>query len=155
MARIRSDLGFSYGIRSSFSFRRAPGPFLVSTFTPAANTAQVVDEIRTVITDVHRRGVTEQELAEAQSYYVGHFPLGLETSRGIGRQMINIDLYDLGTDYLKNYCEQIRNVDLKSAAAAARDRLQPDQLVTLVMGPAARCVDALRDLGPLIILDEI
>ena len=69
--------------------------------------------------------------------------------------MINIDLYDLGTDYLKNYCEQIREVDLQAATAAARDHLQPDQLVTLVMGPAARCADALRDLGPVKILNEI
>jgi zinc protease len=155
MARIRSDLGFTYGIRSSFSFRRAPGPFTVSTFTPAANTAQVVQEIRSVITDVHHNGVTNQELAEAQSYYVGHFPLGLETSRGIGRQMLSIDLYDLGTDYLKRYCDQIRGVTLKTAAAAAQDHLQPDNLVTLVMGPAAVCADSLRDIGPLKILDEI
>ncbi len=155
MARIRSDLGFTYGIRSSYSFRRAPGPFIVSTFTPADNTAQVVQEIRSVITEVHQNGVMAQELAEAQSYYVGHFPLGLETSRGIGRQMLSMDLYDLGTDYLKNYCEQIREVDLQAAAAAARAHLQPDLLVTLVMGPAARCADALRDLGPLKILDEI
>ncbi len=155
MARIRSDLGFTYGIHSSYSFRRAPGPFIVSTFTPAENTAQVVQEIRSVITEVHQNGVMDQELAEAQSYYVGHFPLGLETSRGIGRQMLSMDLYDLGTDYLKNYCEQIREVDLKSAAAAASAHLQPDRLVTLVMGPAARCADALRDLGPLKILDEI
>ena len=155
MARIRSDLGFTYGIRSSFSFRRAPGPFIVSTFTPAANTAQVVEEIRTVITEVHQNGVTDQELAEAQSYYVGHFPLGLETSRGIGRQVMSIDLYDLGTDYLKRYCDQIRGVTLKTAAAAAQDHLQPDNLVTLVMGPAAVCAEALRNLGPVKILDEI
>ncbi len=155
MARIRSDLGFTYGIRSSFSFRRAPGPFMVSTFTPAANTAQVVEEIRSVIADVHQKGVTAQELEEAQSYYVGHFPLGLETSRGIGRQVINMDLYDLGADYLKNYCEQIRNVTLKTAAQAARDHLQPDTLVTLVMGPAAVCAEALQKLGPVKILDEI
>jgi zinc protease len=155
MARIRSDLGFTYGIRSSFSFRRAPGPFIVSTFTPAENTAQVVKEIRTVLTEVHQNGVTDQELAEAQSFYVGHFPLGLETSRGIGRQVLSMDLFDLGTDYLKGYCDQIRGVTQKTAAAAAQDHLQPDNLVTLVVGPAALCADALRDIGPLKILDEI
>jgi zinc protease len=155
MARIRSDLGFTYGIRSRFSFRRAPGPFIVSTFTPAENTAPVVQEIRSVITEVHRHGVLAQELAEAQSYYVGHFPLGLETTRGLGRQVISIDLYDLGTDYLKNYCEQIRRVNLETAAQAAQNHLQPHHLVTLVMGPAAVCADALRDLGPVKILNEI
>ena len=155
MTRIRSDLGFTYGIRSSFSFRRAPGPFIVSTFTPAENTAQVVKEIRSVIAEVHQNGVTAQELAEAQSYYVGHFPLGLETSRGIGRQVLSIDLYDLGIDYLKRYCDQIRDVTLEMAAAAARDHLHPEGLVTLVMGPAARCAEALADLGLVKTLNKI
>jgi zinc protease len=155
MARIRSDLGFTYGIRSSFSYRRAPGPFIISTFTPAENTARVVKEIGAVVTEVHQNGVTDQELAEAQSYYVGHFPLGLETSRGIGRQVLSMDLYDLGSDYLKSYCDQIRGVTPKTAAAAARGHLQPGNLVTLVMGPAAVCADALRDIGPLKILNEI
>jgi zinc protease len=81
MSRIRSDLGLTYGIRSRFHFRRAPGPFTVATFTPAANTAQVVGEIVEVMREVRQNGVTAQELAEAQSYYVGHFPLGLETAR--------------------------------------------------------------------------
>jgi zinc protease len=155
MARIRSDLGFTYGIRSSFSFRRAPGPFITSTFTPAANTAAVVKEIKTVIRELRDKGVTSQELAEAQSYYVGHFPLGLETPRGLSRQVLSIDLYNLGRDYLKGYCERIRSVAPKAAAQAARNHLHPDALVTLVMGPAAQCADALRDLGPVQIINEI
>lgn len=155
MARIRSDLGFTYGIRSSFSFRRAPGPFIVSTFTPAANTAAVVKEIKTVIQEVREKGVTSQELAEAQSYYVGHFPLGLETPRGIGRQVLSIDLYDLGRDYLKGYCDQIRAVSPQTAAQAGQDHLHPESLVTLVMGPAAQYADALRELGPVQIINEI
>ena len=53
------------------------------------------------------------------------------------------------------YCDQIRGVTPKTAAAAAQDHLQPDNLVTLVVGPAALCADALRDIGPLKILDEI
>lgn len=155
MARIRSDLGFTYGIRSSFPSRRAPGPFLVSTFTPADHTAQVVKEIQAVIAEVHENGVTQQELEEAQSYYVGHFPLGLETSRGIARQLIAIDLHDLGADYLEHYCDQIRNVSREAAAQAARDHLRPEGLVTLVMGPAARCASALQEIGEVKILDEI
>jgi zinc protease len=155
MSRIRSDLGLTYGIRSSFSFRRAPGPFIVSTFTPAANTAAVVNEIKAVIQEVSQNGVTSQELAEAQSYYVGHFPLGLETPRGIGRQVLSIDLYDLGRDYLRGYCDEIRSVTLETAAQAAREHLQPSALVTLVMGPAAQCAEALRELGPVQIINEI
>jgi zinc protease len=155
MSRIRSDLGFTYGIRSTFAFRRAPGPFLVSTFTPAANTGAVVREITAVVREMRDAGATASELAEAQSYHVGHFPLGLETSRGIGNQVIGLDLYDLGLDYLRRYCDQIRAVTLKAAARAAREHLQPDNLVTLVMGPAAQVADSLRELGPVHLIDEI
>jgi zinc protease len=155
MTRIRSDLGCTYGIRSHFHFRRAPGPFIISTFTPAVHTALVVQEIKKVVQEVWQQGVTAQELAEAQSYYVGNFPLGLETPRGIGRRVISMDLYGLGLDYLKNYCAQIRGVTLEAAAQAARAHLQPEDLVTLVMGPAAQCAESLEELGSLKIVDEI
>jgi zinc protease len=155
MARIRSDLGYTYGIRSSFAGRRAPGPFIISTFTPATNSAAVVREITKVVKEVRDGGVTESELAEAQSYHVGHFPLSLETSRALANQVISMELYDLGLDYLKRYCDQIRTVTLKSAAQAAREHLWPENLVTLVVGPAAAIADSLRELGPVQIIDEI
>ena len=155
MSRIRSDLGLTYGIRSSFSFQRAPGPFLTATFTPAANTARVVQEIQAVIREVRDHGATEQELAEAQSYYTGHFPLGLETPRAIGHRVLAMDLYDLGLDYLKGYCDQVRAVTPGAAARAARTHLHPEALVTLVVGPAARCVAALEELGPVEIIHKI
>ncbi|OGP74438.1 MAG: hypothetical protein A2Y80_01580 [Deltaproteobacteria bacterium RBG_13_58_19] len=155
MTRIRSDLGLTYGIRSSFQFRRAPGPFLVSTFTPAQHTAQVVQEVKAVIEEVRRRGVTPQELAEAQSYFVGHFPLGLETARGLAHRLVSLDLYDLGLDYLQRYQERISKVTLEEANRAALTHLKPEDLVTLVVGPAAQCTDALRSLGPMEILGEI
>ncbi len=155
MTRIRSDLGFTYGIRSHFHFRRAPGPFSITTFTPAANTAQVVEEIVGVMRDVRDNGVLAQELAEAQSYYVGHFPQSLETARTIAHQVLNLDLHDLGLDYLSHYCERITGVTLEAAQLAARTHLQPEALVTLVVGPAAKCRQALEDMGRVTILNGV
>jgi zinc protease len=154
MARIRSDLGLTYGIRSQFFFRRAPGPFLVSTFTPAAHTAQVVQEIKAVMEQVRENGVTAQELEEAQSYYTGHFPLGLETPRALCRRVLSIDLYDLGLDYLTCYCERIRQVTPDAARAAAQAHLKPEELVTLVVGPASQCRELLAELGPVKLLED-
>ncbi len=155
MTRVRSDLGLTYGIRSQFSFRRAPGPFQVSTFTPAAHTAKVIEEIKYVIRDVRDNGVTAQELQEAQSYYTGHFPLSLETPRALCRQVLTIDLYDLGLDYLMLYCDRIRGVTLQATRQATHHHLKPEHLVTLVVGPAARCREALAELGPVELLEDI
>jgi zinc protease len=153
MTRIRSDLGFTYGIRSHFHFRRAPGPFNIATFTPAENTAQVVEEIVGVVRDVKQNGVLAQELAEAQSYYVGHFPQSLETARTIAHQVLNLDLHGLGLDYLLHYCDKIGGVTLEAAQLAARTHLQPESLVTLVVGPAAKCRQALEAVGRVVILN--
>uniref|UniRef100_A0A7C3YZF1 Insulinase family protein n=1 Tax=Desulfobacca acetoxidans TaxID=60893 RepID=A0A7C3YZF1_9BACT len=155
MARIRSDLGFTYGIRSRFHFRRAPGPFMISTFTPAENTARVVEEITGVVRDVQEKGVTAQELAEAQSYFVGHFPQSLETARTIAHQVANLSLYDLGLDYLAKYCERIQEVTLEAAGLAARTHLHPEALSILVVGPAAKCKSALENLGGVTLLTRI
>jgi zinc protease len=155
MARIRSDLGYTYGIRSAFHFRRAPGPFVISTFTPAQNTAAAVREIHAVFNQVQQQGVTARELDEAQSYYVGHFPLGLETAGGIARQVLGIELHNLGRDYLTRYCENIRRITLEAAFQAAQTHLRPSQLVTFVLGPAARCAEDLAALGPVKMLHKI
>jgi zinc protease len=109
----------------------------------------VVKEIKAVVREIRENGVTAQELAEAQSYYVGHFPLGLETPRGIGSRVVSMDLYNLGWDYLQRYRERISEVTLDAAREAARKHLQPESLVTLVVGPAGSCAKDLEALGTL------
>jgi zinc protease len=153
MTRIRSDLGYTYGISSRFHFRRAPGPFTITTFTPAENTALVVQEIVEVVRDVRENGVTAQELAEAQSYYVGHFPQGLETARAIAQQVLNLELHDLGLDYLSRYCEKIQDITLEATRQAAHAHLHPEALVTLVVGPANKVRSALEDMGGVTVLE--
>jgi zinc protease len=152
MTRIRSDLGYTYGIRSRFHFRRAPGPFTITTFTPAENTASVVREIVEVVRDVRENGVTAQELADAQSYYVGHFPQGLETAQTIAQQVLNIGLHDLGLDYLLHYCEKLQGITLEATRQAAHSHLHPEALVTLVVGPANKCQRPLEDMGEVTVL---
>lgn len=152
MTRVRAEKGLTYGIRSQFHWRRAPGPFLISTFTPAEQTAVMLQEIRAVMEETRDAGVTATELADAQSYYVGNFPLGLETPGNLARQLVSIELYDLGLDYLQHYRQRIREVTLPAVQRCAREYLRPDQLVTLVVGPAAKCLPALEQLGPVNLL---
>jgi zinc protease len=104
--------------------------------------------------DVRDIGVTAQELKEAQSYFTGHFPLSLETPRALCRQVLTIDLHDLGPDYLSLYCDRIRGVTLEAAKQAASRHLKPEHLVTLVVGPAAQCRESLEKLGKVELLED-
>lgn len=153
MMRLRAEKGLTYGIRSQFHFRRAPGPFIISTFTPAEHTAEMIKGIREVMTEVRETGGTAAELADAQSYYVGSFPLGLETPGGLAQQIKNIELYDLGLDYLNLYRPRLLAVDHAAARAAAQTHLHPAALVILVVGPAAGCLPSLEKLGTVTLLN--
>lgn len=152
MMRVRAEKGLTYGIRSQFHCRRAPGPFLISTFTPAEQTAVMLQEIIQVMGETQSQGVTEAELAEAQSYHIGNFPLGLETPSSLARHLVNIELYELGLDYLQQYRRRIREVELVAVNRCAREYLHPQELVTLVVGPASLCLPELEKLGPVNIL---
>ena len=154
MMRIRAEKGLTYGIRSQFHLRRAPGPFIISTFTPAEHTAAVVQEIKDVMAEVKANGATATELADAQSYFVGSFPLSLETPGGLAQQLLSIDLHNLGNDYLKLYRQRILEVNQAATQAAAQKYLQPEALVTLVVGPAEKCLRTLEKLGPVHIMAE-
>lgn len=154
MTRIRSDLGLTYGINSQFRFRRAPGPFVISTFTPAIHTAAVIQEVKTVLADVKQNGVTAKELEDAKNYFVGHFPMGLETPGSIAQHLVRIELHNLGLDYLQTYCAKVQAVRPEEAHGAAQAHLHPDALVMLVLGPAAICQKDLEALGPVTLLTE-
>lgn len=152
MMRVRAEKGLTYGIRSHFHCRRAPGPFLISTFTPAEQTGTMLREIKQVMTETRTAGITAAELADAQSYYCGHFPLALETPSGLARELVTIDLYDLGLDYLHQYRQRIQEVDLTAVCRCAQEYLRPEDLVLLVVGPGAKCLADLEKLGPVTLL---
>ncbi|MFP3866684.1 MAG: M16 family metallopeptidase [Desulfobacteraceae bacterium] len=154
MTRIRSERGLTYGINSHFHFRRAPGPFVISTFTPAPHTAAVIRETQAVMTELKQGSITGQELEDAKNFYTGHFPLGLEAPGGIAQQLLQIDLHSLGLDYLKNYCENMQAVPLEKARAASAAHLYPEALVVVVLGPVAVCQADLEALGPVTLVTE-
>jgi zinc protease len=154
MARIRSEKGYTYGINSQFHFRRAPGPFIISTFTPAEHTADVIQEVKEVMTGIKQEGILAEELADAQNYFVGSFPMGLETPSGLARQLVNIDLHNLELDYLRHYRDRIRAVSQAETQACAEAHLHPESLVMLVLGPAAVCRQELEKLGPVTLVKE-
>ncbi len=155
MMRVRAEKGLTYGIRSHFHLRRAPGPFIISTFTPAEHTAAVVQEIKDVMAEVKANGATATELADAQSYFVGSFPLSLETPGGLAQQLLSIDLHDLGRDYLNLYRQKILEVDQAATQTVAQKYLQPEALVTLIVGPAEKCLKELEKLGPVQMLTDV
>jgi zinc protease len=133
---LREKHGFTYGVRSGFAFRKAPGPFLIQTAVATDVTARAVEEIRRETAELLRDGPTSDELNAARDYLSGTVPLELQTTEQIAARAGEIFVYDLPADYFARYRDELRQVTAQQALAAARRHVRPDEFVWTIVGDA-------------------
>lgn len=148
MKELRSAEGLTYGVSSGFAMRRRPGPFVVSTFTRVPETRRAVDilmaQLRAIRGDAP---VTAAELADAKSFLVGQFALGLETSSSVMGSLVNLELYGLPEDSLDTYRSRVQHVTPADVRAIAEALLHPERIAIVLLGPADALVPQFEDLG--------
>jgi zinc protease len=74
-------------------------------------------------------------LTDCQTYRIGSLPVGLETNDGIASVITDIELFDLGLDYLQRLPDLINAMTLESVQTAARNYLSSEQIAIAVAGP--------------------
>jgi len=153
MEKVRSQMGYTYGISSRFTGRRNPGPFVISTFTPNDNTLAVVNEILEVVGTFIHGGVTSKELKEAQNYYLGSYPFRFETPGKVAREILEAELYGLGLESLADYPQRISNVTQRAIGSAARRYIFPDVFAVVVVGNCEVFQKAMERVGSVELID--
>jgi zinc protease len=81
------------------------------------------------------QGPTEEELRQAKSYLASSFALGLDTSSKIAAQLVQMQVDDLGIDYLERRARLIEAVTLDDAKRVARRLLAGGLLITVAGRP--------------------
>jgi predicted Zn-dependent peptidase len=144
---LREDKGFTYGVRSGFEFRRAPGPFVIQT---AVQTGVTADAVREVLSEVRAitlsRPATPAELDLAKAALTRGYPRSFETAGQIARGLAQLTLYELPDDTLEQFVPLIRGVDLDAVAEAAR-RLDLTRMAVAVVGDREKVESSLTALG--------
>jgi zinc protease len=151
---LRERHGFTYGVRSRFAFRRAAGPFSVSTAVGNDVTAPAVREIVKEIETAVSGGFEDDEIQAARDYIAGVFPLRLETTGQVASRIAELLVYDLPDDWHALYRDRIRAVDRGAADEALRRHVRPGEVQIVVVGDADQVGDELAalDLGPVRVL---
>ncbi len=147
MQKIRSERGYTYGIRASLEPRKRPGPFVISTFTPTATTFPCVQEILTVVQSFIAQGATDQERSEAVNFLTGSYPLRFETLSQIAQKVIQAEVHGLGLEYLSTYPGRVEGVTREEMTHAARKHLHPEEMLLLIVGRAANFREEFEPLG--------
>jgi zinc protease len=147
MKLIRSERGLTYGIRSGFSSGERAGPFMITSFTRVEKVRELIDLSLQVVAEVAAHGITAQELADAKGYYLGSYPLSLETVEGEGDRLLYAARYGLGDDYIDAYPKRLAAVSLAQVKALAAELLHADKLLIVLAGPKDKLIESLKGLG--------
>jgi len=151
---LRERLGITYGVSTSFSQRRGPGPFVVAA---SVETDAVDSAIREILAEIRRLQdelVTEEELADTKSYLLGIFPYMLQRIEGLAARLADLAIYDLPRDHFPSYLRQIAAVTRGDLQSLAQKHLHPDKMSVVAVGPRQQIESRLTPFGPLVIQPE-
>jgi zinc protease len=132
---VRDKQGLAYYVHSRLLAGLGPGPWLARAGVNPLNVEAALAGILREIERMCDSPVTEQELDDAISSFIGSLPLRLETNGGMARQIMVLELYELGLDYLQRFPDLVRAITPERVQAAARTYLHPDAYVLAIAGP--------------------
>ncbi|MEA2993418.1 MAG: zinc protease, partial [Alphaproteobacteria bacterium] len=133
---VREKRGLAYGINDSLVWLKSASVMIGGTATRSDRTGETLDVIESEMKRLAAEGPTEEELAKAKSFLKGSYVLGLDTSSKIAGQLVQIQLDDLGIDYIDKRNSLIDAVTLDDTKRMARRLLNGGMLVTVVGRPA-------------------
>ncbi len=145
---LREDKGYSYGARAMFIPTRGDGPYLVFAPVQAQSTKESVVEIVKELRElVGSRPITAEELADAQGNLIKGFPQQFETVGSVAAQLSEMIRYGLPDDEWVRRLESIQNITAEQATKAGSDRIDPGNLLIVVVGDRQQIEPGLRELG--------
>ncbi len=133
-SEVREKRGLSYSVYSYFSPGLHAGAFMIGLQTRPDQAAQALAVSREVLTRFVQDGPTQAEVDAAKSNLIGGFPLLIDSNRKLLGNVANIAWNNLPLNYLDTWTQQIDKVSVADVRAAFARKLQPEKMVTVVVG---------------------
>jgi predicted Zn-dependent peptidase len=132
---LREDKGYTYGARTAFEFRRAPGPFVLQASVQSDTT---VDALREALAEIRairgERPVTAGELETGRAALTRGYPRNFETADQVARAAAQLALYDLPDDYFTTFVPKVLALSTQDIMRVAAADLDPSRLLTVIIG---------------------
>jgi zinc protease len=133
--RVREEQGLAYYAYSQLQGGLGPTPWSVVAGVAPTAVDRAISTICDEITRIQNELVPDEELADSQAYRTGSMPVSLETNSGLANVITDIELYQLGMDYLLQFPDLIRSITAERIQTAAQKYLSSEQIGIAVAGP--------------------
>ena len=131
---VREKRGLTYGVYSGFQPGSHAGAFTLGLQTRPDQAAQAVQVSKDVLAKFVAEGPTEAELQAAKDNLIGGFALRIDSNRKLLDNVANIAWNKLPLTYLDVWTQQIDKITTTQIKAAFQRKLQPERMVTVVLG---------------------
>ena len=132
---LREDKGYTYGARTSFDFRRGPGPFVLHASVQSDATADAILEALSELRGIRGdRPVTRGELETGRAALTRGYPRNFETAEQISRAAAQLALHGLPDDHFSTFVPKVLAVDEAEVTRVAARHLDPAKLLTVIVG---------------------
>lgn len=146
---VRSRQGLAYSVYAFWSPRHDyPGLWVGGGQTRSAATVPFIQSVKAEINQIRTSPISAEELAQAQDSVLNSFVFNFQSPSQTLARLIRNEYYDYPADFIFQFQDQVRNTTAAEVLAAAQERLDPDQLVILVVGNQADIDPALATLAP-------
>ncbi|MCA9264927.1 MAG: insulinase family protein [Planctomycetales bacterium] len=150
---IRVKKGLTYGARGGFSAARLAGEFEVSTFSKNESAVEAVQAIFDEIRRLQNEPPTEKEIQLTKSYFVGSFPAQRETPQQVAGDLWFIASHQLPADYFEQLLQGVTTATADECVSLAKKRVDPDQMLVVLAGPAKELKAPLEKIAPVTVVD--
>lgn len=132
---VREKRGLAYGVSDSLVWFKRAAVIIGGTATQADRTSDALAIIESETKRMAEEGPTPEELAAAKSFLKGSYALSLDTSAKISAQLTQIQLDNLGIDYVQRRSALIDAVTIEDAKRVAKRLYGGGMLVTVAGRP--------------------
>ncbi len=142
---LREEKGYTYGAYSSLDARKRAGAFEATAEVRTSVTGDSLREFFFELDRIRNEKASETEIRDAKNYLSGVFPIRAETQEGLTSLVVSQELYNLPSDYLQTYRENIERVSLEDVQRVARQYVLPEQMAIVIVGDANEILSQARE----------
>ncbi len=149
-SNIREDKGYTYSPFSTLSTRWRDAYWAEVADVTTDVTGAALGEIFFEIDRLRNEPPGEEELRAIQNYMAGTFVLQNSSRGGIISQLNFVDLHGLDADYLREYVDRVYAVTPAEVQRIAREYLDPEDMIIVVVGDRSQVLGQVREFGELV-----
>ncbi len=144
---LREEKGYTYGVYSSFTALKYPGPWSAGGDVRTEVTEGAMTEFLKELNRIRDERVPTIELEEQKRSIVASFALSLESPAQLLNYEITRKIYNLPADYWDTYPNKVMAVTAEDVQKVARQYVNPQTQQVVIVGDASKIKPILDKFG--------